>query len=108
MEPTLEALPITWRIEWQGQSYGWADLTVGHLALIALLSGTDEWESLDPRWIDPTSGYMAAAYMLTAFLAQERVTDGMTDDEAAAVMAQVYAEVSAVKASALADAVHDS
>jgi hypothetical protein len=105
--PAPDERVITWRIEWEGKSYTWDDLTVGHLALVALLSGEDSWETLDPRFVDPTSGYMAAAYLLTAFLAQERVIDDMSDVEASDVMASVYAEVGGVKASALADAVHD-
>lgn len=98
---------ITWRIEWGGKSYTWDDLTVGHLALVAMLVGDDSWETLDPRQLDPTTGYMMAAYLLTAFMAGERVSDDMDDEQSAAVMASVLAEVRTIRASELADAVHD-
>jgi hypothetical protein len=98
---------ITWRIEWDGKSYRWDDLTVGHLALLQGLVGSDEWATLSPWTIDPNSGYMMAAYLLTVFLAADRCADVTDEESAAEVMAQVLAEVRGITAGQLADAVHD-
>lgn len=109
--PNPDDRVVTWRIEWQGRSFGWEDVTVNHLAIVALLCGHDEWESLGPHQVDPTTGYMMAAYLLTAFLvlarADERGIDASSDDDAAAsLMAEVLAEVRQIRAADLADAVH--
>jgi hypothetical protein len=101
---------ITWRIDWEGKTYAWEDVTVAHLAIVALLSGHDEWESLSPYAVDPGTGYLMAAYLLCAFLAVERaeaagIDPNSPDDEAADLFAQVLVEVRAIRAVDLADAV---
>jgi len=101
-----EAPPSLWRIEWNGKAYRWEDLTVGHLGILAVLVGNDDWESLDPRAIDPGSGYLMAAYLLTVFLAGERTEHVTSETEAADVLADVLDEVSRVRAADLAAAVH--
>lgn len=96
-----------WRIEWAGRSYSMDDLTVAHLGIVALLVGKDRWEQLNPWEIDPNHGYLMAAYLLTAFLAIERAgDDDLDDDQAAALMAGVLAEVREIRATDLAAAVH--
>ena len=105
--PAPETQAITWRIEWAGKSYTWDDLTVGHVALVATLAGVDGWETLNPSVVDPGTGYMMAAFLLAAFLAAERVDDSMDEDESAAVMAEVFAEVREIRVADLADAVYD-
>jgi hypothetical protein len=104
-DPSTRA--ASWRIEWAGRSYSWDDLTVAHLSIVALLTGSDEWETLSPWQIDPNTGYMMAANLLTAFLAIERAGDDDLDDEqAASVMAQVLNEVRQIRAIDLAESVH--
>lgn len=105
--PQTDERAITWRIEWDGKLYTWDDLTVGHVSLVATMAGVDGWETLSPSFIDPGTGYMMAAFLLTAFIAAERVDDSMDDDESAAVMASVFAEVRQIRVADLADAVHD-
>jgi hypothetical protein len=105
-DPSTRAA-LTWRIEWAGRSYSLDDLTVGHLGIVALLVGEDQWEQLSPWQVDPNHGYMMAAYLLTAFLAIERAGDRvLDDDQSAALMAEVLNEVRQIKAVDLADAVH--
>jgi hypothetical protein len=98
---------ITWRIEYDGKSYRWDDLTVGHLALLQGLIGSDEWSTLSPLGIDPNSGYMMAAYLLTVFLAADRCADVVDEDSAASILADVLEEVRNMTAGQLADAVFD-
>ena len=45
--------PGEWSIQWRGNTYGEADVTGQHLAVLALIAGSDDFESLD---IDPRHG----------------------------------------------------
>jgi hypothetical protein len=107
MQTTEAARAITWRIEWDGKTYRWTDLTIGHLALMQALVGSDDWSTLSPWKINPNDGYMMAAYLLTVFMAADRC-DGVADEDAAAtILAEVLDEVRNITAGQLADAVFD-
>lgn len=74
-----------WSIHWRGRVWHESDLTVQHLAVIALLTGDDDFATLDltdpedhPAWERfrlthaPWRGYMRLFFTLVAFLAVER------------------------------------
>lgn len=74
-----------WSIHWRGRVWHESDLTVQHLAVMALLTGDDDFASLDlaapedhPAWERfkhahaPWRGYMRLFFTLVAFLAVER------------------------------------
>jgi hypothetical protein len=58
--------PGGWSITWRGTVYRDTDVTGQHLATLALISGTDDYASLD---IDPRHGHQRLMMMLTAFVA---------------------------------------
>lgn len=84
-----------WALFWRGRAFSESDLTGQHLAFLALLTGSDEYEALD---INPLAGHQRLMQMLTAFVCVER-TAGLDDpakagDEMAAAIKEI-AEASA-------------
>jgi hypothetical protein len=87
--------PGAWSIEWRGRRWTDADVTGQHLATLALLTGSDDFESLD---VDPRHGHQRLMSMLMALICVDR-SQGVDDAEAVTeVMALALEEVA--KASA--------
>lgn len=91
---TAVASPDGWAIVWRGHTYRESDLTGQHMSLLALISGTDDWETLD---IDPRHGYQRLMNVLVAFEAA-RVAEGHDSDSVVEVLARAVAEVAAASA----------
>lgn len=84
--------PGAWSLHWRGRVFRESDMTGQHLATLALISGTDDFESLD---IDPTNGHQRLMSVLTAFVVVDRV-GGVDDVDAVTdIVSQAIAEVSA-------------
>lgn len=84
-----------WAIFWRGRVFSEADLTGQHLATLALLTGTDDYEALD---IDPRNGHQRLMQMIAAFLCVDD-TSGLSDPATAGdAISKAISEVS--KASA--------
>jgi hypothetical protein len=87
--------PGEWSIHWRGKTYGEAGITGQHLAVLALIAGTDDFESLD---IDPRHGHQRLMMMIAAVATVEAVTSLGADVEEGAVEAQVAQAVADVSA----------
>lgn len=61
--------PGSWRITWRGRVWHESDITGEHLALIALITGEDDWRALDLAEIDPKRGPYRLMLMITALVA---------------------------------------
>lgn len=79
-----------WALFWRGRAYNESDLTGQHLAFLALLTGSDDYEALD---INPLAGHQRLMQMLTAFVCVERTAGiddpAMAGDEMAAAIQEV-------------------
>ena len=87
--------PGEWSIQWRGNTYGEADVTGQHLAVLALIAGTDDFESLD---IDPRHGHQRLMMMIASVVAVASVESLGADadeDDIAGQVAHAVAEVSA-------------
>lgn len=99
-----------WRITWRGKQWTDLDLTVQHLGVLALLSGNDDWESLDVEHgiaaarAGVMDGYMRLVNMLCAFAFVDRVPEGTPEDDAQELGAKAIDEVRKVTAVELLDA----
>jgi len=87
--------PGGWTIRWRGARWTDADVTGQHLATLALLSGTDEFDSLD---IDPRHGHQRLMSMLMALVCVQRAQNAVGADDVADTLAVALDEVA--KASA--------
>lgn len=86
--------PGAWSIQWRGIVYGEADVTGQHLAVLALIAGTDDFESLD---IDPRHGHQRLMMMIAAIVAVDAVEalgPDAGEDDIAGQVARSVAEVS--------------
>lgn len=70
--------PGSWRIVWRGSEWSEADVTGQHLATLALLTGTDDFDSLD---VDPRHGHQRLMQMIMALLCVSR-SQGVDDVDA--------------------------
>lgn len=84
-DTAVEARP--WRITWRGSSWGESDLKGKHLAVLALMTGRDDWDALE---IDPRNGHQRLMMMISALVTVDR-TEG-TDIEDPEVIATQLAE----------------
>jgi hypothetical protein len=83
--------PGGWTLEWRGRKWTDADVTGQHLATLALLTGTDDYASLD---VDPRHGHQRLMSMLMALVSVDR-SQGMEDaDAVAAMLTEVLQEIS--------------
>lgn len=93
--PTSPNLPA-WTIRWHGHAWSDADLTVEHLAALAVISGDDSFGSLmlDPVVVRdyPGEGYMRLVFMLSA-LAVVEACRGLEGEEAQARSTFVLGEI---------------
>ena len=89
--------PGAWSLEWRGRRFHESQVTGQHLAMLALLTGSDDFESLD---LDPRHGHQRLMQMLTVVVCIDTVRASGTDDadQIALIMADAIDEVS--KASA--------
>lgn len=74
----LPAPPSTadgWSIVWRGRVWRESELTGQHLATLALLTGSDDYETLD---IDPRHGHQRLMQMIAAFVCVDE-TAGLAD-----------------------------
>lgn len=84
-----------WTIEWRGRRWHESDLTGKHLALYALLTGSDDYEALD---INPLHGHQRLMQTITVLVAADD-TIGVEDPGAAAdVLTRTIDEVSGASA----------
>lgn len=85
--------PGAWSLHWRGRTFHESMLTGQHLATLALLTGSDDFEALD---IDPRHGHQRLMQMLTVFVCIDAVrTSGVDDaDQVALMMAAAIDEVS--------------
>lgn len=97
---TLAELPRpgAWSIQWRGNTYGEADVTGQHLAVLALIAGTDDFESLD---IDPRHGHQRLMMMIAAVAAVASVEALGADADEGAVADQVAKAVAEVSAASV-------
>lgn len=93
--PAAPKLP-DWSITWRGHSWSDSEITVEHLAALAVISGDDSFGALmlDPVVIRdyPGQGYMRLVFMLSA-LAVVEACKGLEGDEAAAMSAWTLEEI---------------
>lgn len=87
--------PGGWAIRWRGSRWTDADVTGQHLATLALLSGTDDFDSLD---IDPRHGHQRLMSMLMALVCVQRAQGCIDVEDVTNTLAVALDEVS--KASA--------
>lgn len=92
--PTVAKPAPEWRIVWRGRTFCEVDLTGQHLSTLALLTGTDSYDSLD---LDPRHGHQRLMQMICAFVAVESA-ETAEPDEVPGRMATAIEQVS--KASA--------
>lgn len=85
--------PGAWSLHWRGLTFDESQLTGQHLATLALLTGTDDYESLD---VDPRHGHQRLMQLLTTVVAVHAVRSSGTDDadQVALVMADAINQVS--------------
>lgn len=90
-----------WTIAWNGHQWSDSDLTVEHLAALAIISRDDSFGSLElnPKVISdyPGEGYMRLVFMVSA-LAGVAACEGVDGEEAKFRMAAELARVKAAKA----------
>jgi len=86
------AVFLGWSLHWRGKVFTESMLTGQHLSVLALLTGTDSFESLD---INPGSGHQRLMQLLAAFVA---VDTGATASGNDAVLALAIAEISTASA----------
>lgn len=93
--PAPPKLP-DWTIRWGGYSWADSEVTVEHLAVLAVISGDDSFGSLvlDPVVVRdyPGQGYMRLVFMLSA-LAVVEACRGLDGDEAAEMTARVMSGI---------------
>lgn len=82
--------PGAWSLHWRGRTFHESQVTGQHLATLALLTGSDDFEALD---IDPRHGHQRLMQMLMAFLTVEAAGDVADGDELAGVIATTIDEV---------------
>lgn len=91
--------PGSWAIEWRGRTVTEADISGQHLSVLSMISGTDDFASLD---VDPRHGHQRLMLMIAAIdvvAAVNEMGDDVSDEDAVANV--VAASVAAVsKASA--------
>ena len=92
----------TWRIEWRGRTWRESDLKGSHLAFVALLNGTDDWQMLDVADLNPTVGPVRLMNLIAAFMAVEQGADAAEDET---VLVRIIREVGEAPAAELLDAV---
>lgn len=86
--PKPKPVDWTWKITWRGKSWTDADLTGQHLAVLVMMSGSDEWgqlsipEALAKAKAEVLDGFMRLFYMLAAFVVVDRVPDDTPEAEA--------------------------
>lgn len=85
-----------WTIRWQGHTWTDQDVTVEHLATLAIISGDDSFGSLEltPDVIKdyPGEGYMRLVFMLSA-LAGVAACEGLDGDEAQGELTIALADI---------------
>ena len=93
--PASPNLPA-WTITWRGHSWADTDVTVEHLAALAVISGDDSFGSLNLNPVVirdyPGEGYMRLVFMLSA-LAVVEACDGLDGAEAEAMSVRVLSEI---------------
>lgn len=87
--------PGAWTIRWRGSRWTDADVTGQHLATLALLSGSDDFDSLDP---DPRHGHQRLMQMIMALVCVQRAENGTEVEDVTHTLAVALDEVA--KASA--------
>ncbi len=92
--------PGAWSLHWRGKTFHESHVTGQHLATLALLTGSDDYESLD---VDPRHGHQRLMQMLAACVCVDAVrTSGVDDaDQVAVIMASAIDEVSKASADEL-------
>jgi hypothetical protein len=80
-----------WQITWGGKTWRDTDLTVGHVAVILQIAGTDDWSLCDPF-----GGPGALMGVVTALVAvdQQRPVDSVMRELALAPMADLLGALS--------------
>lgn len=76
---------MNWVLEWDDKRWTSADLTVGHVILLALCNGNQSFDNLDPR-----TGTTRLVSMLAAFVTSDRRASG-DDTTVEAVLAELSA-----------------
>lgn len=94
-DPTTRKHP-GWTLTWRGRRFHDSDLTGRHLSTLAILTGTDQFDTLD---ISPVTGHQRLMFMIAAFLAVDAadMVDTSADDaedQAAQIVARAVGEVS--------------
>lgn len=90
--------PGAWSLHWRGKTFHESHVTGQHLATLALLTGSDDYQSLD---LDPRHGHQRLMQMLMAFLTVEASGDVADGEDLAAVIATKIDEVSKASADEL-------
>ena len=90
---TTEAPTAPWRITWRGQSWAESDLTGQHLAVLALITGRDDYDMLE---ISPVNGHQRLMMLIAACVTVDRTmgADPESPDEIATTVAESVDEVS--------------
>lgn len=91
------AEPGSWVLAWRGKKFAESDLTGQHLSVISLISGSDDFASLD---VDPRHGHQRLMMVLAAFIAVDATASLGDVDEAtvAGLVAEAVESVSAASA----------
>lgn len=79
-----------WTIRWGGSTWTEADFTGQHLSVLALITGNDDFASLD---LDPRHGHQRLMLVITAFLAVQNTRDVTDATDAAEQVAKAMREV---------------
>lgn len=97
MLPAPSGAPVVesgWELVWRGHTWREADLTGQHLSVLSLLSGSDDYETLD---LDPRHGHQRLMMMLAAFEAT-RGLDEADVEEVADTIARAQKQIAEASA----------
>jgi hypothetical protein len=98
--------PVAWSIVWRGLKFDESQLTGQHLSVLSLISGTDDFTTLD---VDPRHGHQRLMMMIAACVvvaAANSVGDEFKTDDVAALVAEAVEEVASAPAEEILGALH--